>query len=37
MNNSQFVLVDIANHLKRIAEALEESNEMVKDLGGRNE
>lgn len=37
MNNSQFVLIDIANQLKRIAEALEESNEMVRDLGGKNE
>ena len=32
MNNSQFVLIDIAKQLKRIADALEESNKMVKDL-----
>lgn len=32
MNNSQFVLIDISKQLKRIADALEESNKMVKDL-----
>ena len=32
MNNSQFVLIDIVKQLKRIADALEESNKMVKDL-----
>lgn len=35
--NEQFVLLDIAKQLKRIAEALEESNKMVKDLGGHND
>lgn len=29
-----FVLLDISRQLKRIADALEESNKMVKDLGG---
>lgn len=28
-----FVLLDISSQLKRIADALEESNKMVKDLG----
>lgn len=32
MNNSHFVLIDISKQLKRIADALEESNKMVKDL-----
>ena len=32
MNNTQFVLIDINKQLKRIADALEESNKMVKDL-----
>ena len=31
--NSDIYLIQIANQLKRIADALEESNEMVKDLG----
>ena len=35
MNNDYIVLLDIANQLKRIANALEESNNMVKDLGGK--
>lgn len=35
--NEQFVLLDIARQLKRIAEALEESNKMIKDLGGHND
>lgn len=30
--NDQFVLLDIARQLKRIADALEESNRMVRDL-----
>lgn len=33
MNN--MVLLNIAKQLERIADALEESNEMVKDLGGK--
>lgn len=32
MRNNDFVLYDIAKQLKRIADALETSNEMVKDL-----
>ena len=35
--NDNFILLDIANQLKRIANALEESNKMVKDLGGVND
>ena len=35
MDNSSVVMIDIANSLKRIAEALEESNKMVRDLGGK--
>lgn len=35
MNNEYFVLLDIAKQLKRVADALEDSNEMVKDLGGK--
>lgn len=34
MNNEAFVLLDIAKQLKRIADAMEESNNMIKDLGG---
>lgn len=33
MNNQNIVLLDINKNLKRIADALEESNKMVKDLG----
>ena len=33
MNNQYIVLLDINKNLKRIADALEESNNMVKDLG----
>lgn len=33
MNNQGFVLVEINNQLKRIADALEESNKMIRDLG----
>lgn len=32
MNNENFIYLDIAKQLKRIADALEESNKMVKDL-----
>lgn len=35
MDNIQ--LINIAGQLKRIADALEESNKMVKDLGGKND
>lgn len=35
MNNEHFALIDISKQLKRIADALEESNEMVRDLGGK--
>ena len=35
MNNIEFKLLDISTQLKRIADALEESNKMVKDLGGK--
>ena len=35
MNNDYFALLDIAKQLNRIAEALEKSNELVKDLGGK--
>lgn len=35
MNNYNFVLIDISKQLKRIADALEESNEMVKEIGGK--
>ena len=33
MNNEYFALLDIAKQLNRIADALEESNELVKDMG----
>ena len=35
MNNYNFVLLDISKSLQRIAKALEESNNMIKDLGGK--
>lgn len=35
MNNIQ--LVEIGRQLKRIADALEESNNMIKDLGGHHD
>ena len=34
MNGFNFVLVDINKNLKRIADALEESNRMISDIGG---
>ena len=37
MNNENFIFLDIAISLKRIADALEESNKMIKDLGGKND
>lgn len=37
MNNENFIFLDIAKSLKRIADALEESNNMIKDLGGKND
>lgn len=36
MNNEYFALLEISKQLKRVADALEESNEMVKDLGNVN-
>lgn len=33
---SDIYLIQIGKELKRIADALEESNKMVKDLGGNN-
>lgn len=35
MNNNQFVLIDISKHLKRIADALEESNNLAKSMMGK--
>lgn len=35
MNNEYFALLDIAKQLNRIADALEDSNEMVRNLGGK--
>ena len=32
-----FVLLDISRQLKRIADALEESNSMIKDIGGHHD
>lgn len=37
MSSENFIFLDIAKSLKRIADALEESNKLVKDLGGRND
>jgi hypothetical protein len=34
MNNIDVMLANINNNLNRIAKALEESNNMIKDLGG---
>lgn len=36
MNNS-LIFIEINKNLKRIADALDESNKMIKDLGGVNE
>lgn len=36
MDGDSFIIIDIAQSLKRIADALEESNNMIKDLGGHN-
>lgn len=33
--NNDYIFINISNQLKRIADALEESNKMVKDLGGK--
>lgn len=30
-----YVFIDIAEQLKRIADALEESNEMIREIGGK--
>lgn len=35
--NDSYILIEIANQLKRIANALEESNNMIKDLGGHHD
>ena len=35
MNNNNFTLIGIANQLKRIADALEESNAIAAELSGR--
>ena len=37
MNNTEIHLINITQQLKRIADAMEESNRMVRDLGGLNE
>ena len=37
MNNTEIHLINITHQLKRIADAMEESNRMVRDLGGINE
>lgn len=34
MENHALILLDVVKQLKRIATALEESNKMIKDLGG---
>lgn len=34
-NMDNYVLLDLVNELKRIADALEESNEMIKEIGGK--
>lgn len=36
MNNS-LIFIEINKNLKRIADALDESNKMIRDLGGVNE
>lgn len=36
MNNQYIVLLDINKNLQRIADALEESNKMVKDLSNHD-
>lgn len=30
-----YAILDIVNELKRIADALEESNEMIREIGGK--
>ena len=37
MDNNFLQLNNIANQLKRIADALEESNAMIKEIGGPND
>ena len=37
MDNITLILSDIANSLKRIAVELEKSNNMIKDLGAKND
>lgn len=36
MHSNEFVLINIDHQLKRIADALEESNKMIRDLGDLN-
>ena len=35
--NNNLIFIDISNQLKRIADALEENNKMIKDLGNIDE
>ena len=35
--NKDYIFLDMTRQLKRIADALEESNKMIKDLGGQND
>lgn len=35
MNNESFMLIDISKQLKRIADAIEESNRICKELSGK--
>lgn len=35
MNNNLFILADIVKQLKRIADSLEESNSMIKEISGK--
>ena len=35
MNNIDLILIDINKNLERIADAMEESNSLIKDLGGK--
>lgn len=37
MNNESFMLIDISKQLKRIADAMEESNQICRELSGRDE
>ena len=35
MNNDLYAIIEIGRQLKRIADALEENNNMIKDLGDK--